>query len=416
MAGKRPNGDGTIYQRNDGYWIAQLTIYDEDGNSKRKTFSGKSQKIVKEKIDKAKKDLMTDGKVYEPSKITFDKFSEEWLVTVKPTIKYLTYQSYSGILKTHLLPKFGKYKLSDFTRYKIQRYINELTNTGKLVHGEHSVKKNVRSTELLSPKTIKNIHGVLSRVLQYAVDMELIKSNPAAGLKHLPKIEKSEIHPLTSEEIILFLKALKGNRYENFFLVTLFSGMRESESVGLLWENVDFERGAIVIDKQWRRETKQFETTKNGKEREVYLPPFVMQALKNEQTKQVEKRLEAAEHWQGWKNIQERPNWFVFTNDLGGVLLQNTLLKAFKKILKEAGIPERKIHDLRHTFATMSLHNGDDIKTVQENLGHATAAFTLSVYAHSTDEMKKASASRMENFFQILNQPKKGTEAVAGQA
>lgn len=169
--------------------------------------------------------------------------------------------------------------------------------------------------------------------------------------------------------------------------------------------------GAIIVDKQWRRETKEFETTKNGKEREVFLPPFVMKALKDEQTKQVENKLKAAEHWQGWKTIQERPKWFVFTNELGGVLLQNTLLKAFKKVLNKAGIPERKIHDLRHTFATMSLSNGDDIKTVQENLGHATAAFTLSVYAHSTDEMKRASANRMESFIKSLSQPQKSAEA-----
>lgn len=251
MARRKENGEGSIVPktvRYNGkeynYWEVQVTTYDDNGKPYRKSIGTfKSNTEAQNKRREALKELWTDGKISEPSKLTFEKFSEEWLITVKPTVKYLTYQSYSGILKTHLLPKFGKYKLSDFTRYKIQRYINELNNTGKLVHGEHSIKKNVHSEEPLSPKTIRNIHGVLSRILQYAVDMELIKSNPAAGLKHLPKVEKSEIHPLTSDEIRLFVEALKGNKYENFFLVTLFSGMRESESIGLLWENVDFKRG-----------------------------------------------------------------------------------------------------------------------------------------------------------------------------
>ena len=196
-------------------------------------------------------------------------------------------------------------------------------------------------------------------------------------------------------QIAAFLEAIKGHPFETLYTVTLFTGMREGKVLGLRWDCVDFESGTILIDKQLQQEKKAggqyvFASLKNGKTRTITPAPWVVQMLKAHRVRQTEDRLRAGPMWSD--------TGLVFTNELGEHLVFSTVYKNFKAIVASIGCPDVRFHDLRHSYAVASIRAGDDIKTVQGNLGHATAAFTLDVYGHVTDQMKRASAERMEGF------------------
>jgi len=254
----------------------------------------------------------------------------------------------------------------------------------------------------LSAKTVKNIHGVLHHAMNQAVANGLLRSNSADACS-LPRIEKKELKPLDEKDIANFLKEIQGQRYETLFTVTLFTGMREGEVMGLTWDCVDFERGILNVNKQLQLHQElgienayQLVSPKNGKGRLVAAPPTVMECLRRHRAFQAQRQLKAGELW-------NNPNNLVFTDDIGGHLTKATVYRDFKAAVRAIGRPDARFHDLRHSYAVAALRSGDNIKTVQGNLGHATAAFTLDVYGHVTDTMRQESAARMEKFIQSLS-------------
>jgi integrase len=253
----------------------------------------------------------------------------------------------------------------------------------------------------LSPKTIKNVHGVLHKALQQAVLIGYIRFNPADACV-LPRIEKSKIVPFDDDQVALFLKEARGNRFETLFVTTLFTGVREGEILGLTWDCVDFERSMITIDKQMQLHQEkgckayQLIPTKNDKMRTIVAAPTVMAHLKHQQKLQAQQKLMVGAAWENKHNL-------VFTDALGRPLMKSTVYRDFKKLASAIGRPDARFHDLRHTFAVASLRSGDDIKTIQGNLGHATASFTLDVYGHVTMQMKQASAARMETYIKTVS-------------
>ena len=248
----------------------------------------------------------------------------------------------------------------------------------------------------LSPKTIKNIHGVVHKGLQQACEIFYINNNPSNACK-LPRVEKSKIKPLDENEITTFINAIKGHQFENLFLVTLFTGMRQGEILGLTWDSVDLKNGTILIYQQLQRIKGEYKfvSLKNDKSRNITLAPSISKLLQQHKAIQNEWRLIAGSAWED--------NNLVFSNQLGGHLTHITVSKNYKKIVTSIDLPEARFHDLRHSYAVAALQSGDDIKTVQENLGHHTASFTLDVYGHVSTRMKTDSANRMENFIKSVN-------------
>ena len=165
---------------------------------------------------------------------------------------------------------------------------------------------------------------------------------------------------------------------------------------------MDFSGGTILIKQQLQREKKaggqyQLVPLKNDKPRTITPAPFVMELLRQHRKIQAAWQLRAGELW-------ENPAGLVFTNEIGGHLSAVTVLKKYKRVVAAIGRPDARFHDLRHSYAVAAIRAGDDIKTVQGNLGHATAAFTLDVYGHVTDQMKQASAARMDSYIKdVLN-------------
>lgn len=370
------------------YWEARYTEGYDHGTGKQiqRSITGKTQNEVSKKL-KAITKAIDDGKYTAPCKMTvgewLDMWANEYLVNAKPG----TVSVYSSVIKTHLKPGLGAIQLLELNTHTIQVFYNNL------------LKSKDEKGPGLSPKSVRNAHGILHKALNQAVLNSLIRENPADACK-LPRVERKEIKPLYETQINDFLKAIRGHRFEDLFLVTLFTGMREGEVLGLKWDCVDFKKGTIVINKQLQKVRNkpeyQLVSTKNSKGRKIMPATFVMETLRRVRNKQLDNRLLYGELWED--------TGFVFTDEFGHHLKHRTVYNNFKAVAAEIGSPSTRFHDLRHSFATISIGSGDDIKTVQENLGHATAAFTLNVYGHVTEQMKQESAARMDNFIRAVNQ------------
>lgn len=386
MARRAAAGTGTIRKktitRGDKqytYWEARATVGYDPGTGKQiqRTFTGKTQKEVAQKL-KAATAAIDEGTYTAPSKMTISQWLDIWTAEYLGGVKPATVASYKTIVNTHLKPGLGATKLDTLNAHTIQGFYNNLE---------------------ASPKTVKNVHGVLHKAMQQAVNNGYIRFNPTEACV-LPRVEKKEIQPLDETQITAFLKAIHGHKFENLYIVTLFTGLREGEALGLLWDCVDLEKGTLQINKQLQLSRSSggeyvLVPTKNSKGRSITLAPYVVTILRKERRQQLENKMRYGECWSN--------SGFVFTDELGRHLKHSTVYKNFKAVTKDMGLPDARFHDLRHSYAVASIKSGDDIKTVQENLGHATASFTLDVYGHVTEQMKKESAARMEQFIRAVN-------------
>lgn len=378
---KNPSGSGSIRQRSDGRWESRVTVGYDKGTGKQvqKSFYGKSQKEVIVKLQKVSV-TVDEGSYSEPSKLTVEQWLDIWLKEyVTNAVKPLTVVSYQSMYSNYIKPAFGAVKLSELNPHDIQAFYNDLQRV-----------KN------LSPKSIKNVHGVLHSALKQAVRLGYIKVNPTDNCI-VPRVIKKEIKPLQDNEIIWFLKEIKGHRFEALFIVDLFTGMRQGELLGLTWNCIDFNRDTILINKQLQKVSGKYilASNKNNKARIISPAQTVMEILKSHKRKQIELMLLLGIPW--------NEKGYVFTDEFGQHLKHSTVYKNFKRIVKDLGLESTRFHDLRHSYAVAALQAGDDIKTVQETLGHHTAAFTLDVYGHVSDQMKKDSSKRMESFIKSVS-------------
>lgn len=376
------NGNGSTRKRADGYWEGRYTVGRDPVTGKliQRSVYAKTQKEVRQKLNEALRDL-EDGTYVAPNKMTVGEWLDIWLREYTLNIRPATKAAYEQHVRVHLKPFIGKTQLSKLLPHQIQQVYNDL----------------LRKQEL-SPKTIKNIHGVLHRALEQAKKMGYLKNNPTTGVI-LPKVEKEILKSMEDTDVARFLSEIKGNPYENILFVTAFTGMREGEVLGLTWDCVDFEKGQLLVNKQHNRAKGEaefhFSPLKNSKIRTITAAQEVMEVLRSQKELQKHWQFDAGAAWNNEKNL-------VFTNELGRYVNNKTLYMNYKRIMRKLGFPQLRFHDLRHTYAVNSLRAGDDIKTLQENLGHATASFTLGTYAHATPGMKQESAKRMSNYIHQL--------------
>jgi integrase len=380
LSSKNANGSGNIRKRDDGRWEGRYTngFDPKTGKMIRKSVYGKTQKEVRLKLARITTEI-DDGTYIEPNSIKLSEWLQIWLRDYIGNVKPSTVKSYTDHVNLNIIPYIGKTQLTKLSPAMIQSMYNTL-----------------QRQKGLSAKTIKNVHGVLHRALTQAQKMGYIRLNPLNAVT-LPRIEKPQIKPMEEEDLTRFLRAIKGNPYEQVFFVTVFTGLRQGEVLGLTWDCVNFEQNTLFINKQHGKvkggKEYVFSSLKNDKPRMIVAADGVMGALKKQKANQQHWAEVAGEAWNNADNL-------VFTTELGRYLSNQTVYLAFKKVVKSLGQENVRFHDLRHTFAVNSLKAGDDIKTVQENLGHHTASFTLDVYAHVTSGMKHESANRMEQYLQ----------------
>ena len=381
MAKKRANGEGNLRKREDrNGWEARY--YDAKGN--RHSVYGKTQAEVRKRLAEAvKKEEEKDSELEEEEDLTVGQWLAIWQRDFLGNVKPGTMISYETQNRVHILPALGEIKLTALRTPVVQRLYNQILAKG------------------LSPKTIKNIHGCLHRALDIAVRVGYLTKNPTSACI-LPTVRQAEMQPLDTPDLKKLLEALRGEEYEAIITTALFTGMRSGELLGLTWDCIDFSNGIIRVTKQLlqpRRKGRPFAygTPKNGKGRTLTPAPFVMSVLSEHKKAQDLQREAVGPAWDdgGFPNL-------VFTHPDGSHLSQPTVWKALQKILKKAGLERHRFHDLRHTYVVNAFRAGDDVKTVQQNAGHYSAAFTLDRYAHVTETMRRESADRMQNFFEAL--------------
>lgn len=393
-ADRAPSGSGSIRKicrkSTNGqtltYYQARYTVGIDPGTGKQiqKSICGKSKAEVAKKLREVTTEI-DKGTYREPCRLKVGEWLDLWLTTYVTNLRPRTYESYELNVRLHIKPAIGAVKLNELTAPMVQQFYNTLT-------------KGTAKKAALSPKTVRCIHGILHKAISKAIQIGYLRENPT-DVCELPRVERKEIKPLEPAQISAFLKAIKGHPYEAVYMVTLFTGMRRGEVLGLTWDCVDFENGTLRINKQLQKVVNhpyQFElvNTKNGKGRTIAPAETIMNLLRQHRKAQSIARLEAGPVW--------HDNGLVFCNERGENLSPNTVYHQFKKIVESIGLPEARFHDLRHSYAVAALSSGDDVKTVQSNLGHATASFTLDVYGHVTDQMRKASASRMDQFIKAV--------------
>ena len=333
-ATKNAKGGGTIRKRSDGRWEARYTlgIDPKTGKQIQKSVYGKTQKEVRQKLTAITAEI--DSGVYqEPCKMIVNEWLDIWLKDYQIGVKDSTAYLYERQAKLYLRPALGNIPLETLKAHMVQRLYNSLSQ-------EHD------GQPALSAKTIKNIHGVLHKALQQAVLLNYIRYNPTTACV-LPKIVKKEIHPLTNQQTAQLLNLLKGGKYEIPLTVDLFTGLREGELLGLMWDCVDFEKGTILVNKQLRRSQRKggtyyFSPPKNNKSRTITPAPYVMKLLQAQKVQQARQRLMAGPAWED--------SGLVFTNEFGRYVSYRAIFDCFKRIVKRIGLPDARIHDLRHPY------------------------------------------------------------------
>lgn len=382
MAKKGAKGGGTIRKKTvtrSGkeytYWEARVTTGRDPGTGKQiqRSFTGKTQKEVREKMQAAAVEV-NQGTYTAPQRMTVGQWLDIWQRDYLGAVKPTTMSYYHRSIENHIKPALGAVRMDQLRPHDVQGFVNGLN--------------------CFAPATVRHYHQILQTALEKAVALDYIARNPAARCE-LPRQEQEEVRPFDDDQAAALLAAANGTDVEHLLTVALFTGLRKSELLGLTWDAVDFDNGTINVNKQLaqieHRKAGLFLSPKSGKGRTITPAQTVFIALKRQRVYQMEQRLKAGPLW-------DNPHGLVFTAETGGPFNQRRADRGFHKALAAAGLSGFHFHSLRHTFAVNSLRAGEDIKTVQTSLGHASAAFTLDKYGHVTDRMKKDSAARMERF------------------
>lgn len=360
-----------ISKRVDGRYGAQIRTPD----GKYKTVYGKTSSECRHKAYDLIA-LIESGQYVKSDRTLLSNWITDWIDGYLIGIKESTKTNYKYHLNNHIIPALGNRKIQSIERRDIQKLITMLyTKKG------------------LAPKTVNNIYWTFHKCLDDAVKAGLINYNPSAGIT-LPKAVKPQISPLTEDDLQLFTKLIEGKRYEYVYNFLLVTGLRISELTGLTYDRVDMENKRMTIDRQLVNiKPIKFSTPKHDKKRTISLTDTAIQLIRLQKKRQAEYRLLIGDPYYNTTDL-------VFTEDDGRPCDLKTIYRYLKKITKD-DFPKLRVHDLRHTYAILSIQAGIDIKTVQENLGHHSAAFTLDQYAFVTDGMRRNAADKFEKYVNL---------------
>lgn len=380
MSGRRTNGEGSIRKRNDGLYEGIIRL----PNGSRKSVYGKTQKLVKEKMMTAYNEAVIEAAREKNTyyRMTFGEWADLWLVNYA-RVKVSTQTKYFSDIRLHIKPKIGHVLLGELTTLHLQQLYKWKEDQG------------------FSLKSIKNLHSLIHCILDQAMKDKIIPSN-VSEFCNLQSPPKQKMHVIGDDNLGKFLSAIRGHEYESLWYVMIFTGLRRSEAIGLTWDCVDFSSGQIYVYRQWSKlyyttgkTEKRFEPLKNNRTRIIKPAKQVMTVLRDIRRAQNEMKLRCGA---GYHSEYD----FVFTKSNGLPYNGDTVFRHFKVVVRSIGLGDTRLHDLRHTYATLALQNGTDVKTVSDSLGHSTTAFTMDQYGHVTDQMRNECASRMEKLIESL--------------
>ncbi len=371
---KRKYGEGSIFLRKDGRWEGRVVVgYKENGNPETKSVTAKTQSECKEKLQELKEQCGRTTDRLKPD-MPFGDWMDFWFQNFsKPKIRETTMECYENRIYNHIIPEIGKIPLCKLTQNDLQQFYARLKKGGRRRLVEYY-------GEGLSDRMVRSCHTTCRTALEKAVTEGLITTNPAIGCRLPPKKAK-EMQVLTQDEIRRFLVQANEEGYYEFFLLELTTGMRRGEILGLQWKDVNFATGELHIRRQVVKKGAQTQITKpktKSSIRTLILPPDMLDIL-------AEHKKNATCEWVFPSPVKE-----------GEPRNPDSLYGRFQKILKRAQCKKVRFHDLRHTFATMALENGMDIKTLSAMIGHISAETTLNIYSHITDTMQRQAAVKID--------------------
>ena len=377
MAKRRANGEGSIRKRPDGRWEGRYTAGrdPETGKTVYKNVLGKTQAEVKVKLKQAIQES-TEVDALKAAQYTVGQWMDVWFENyAKIKVRPSSHQTYRGYIDNHIKPNIGKIPLGKLTTLELQKLYKKLLSRGRVDRIEAKGQP-----KGLSPKTVRNIHQVISSAMDFAKAQKLIAVNPTDGCA-LPKLEHREMKTLPVEQLASFLREAKESGVFEMYYIELATGLRRGELLGLKWEDLDLEQCTLRVQRQVSRingEVVEAPLKTKNSYRTISLGTDAVGILKEQR-----KKCGSSE--------------YVFPSPTGGPISPDSVIQMLHRVLKRAGLPKVRFHDLRHTFATVALQNGVDIKTVSGMLGHYSAGFTLDTYAHVTTAAQREAAKTMGN-------------------
>lgn len=371
---KRANGEGTIYQRPDGRWTAQVSV-----EGKRKTLYGRSQADVRRKLDLAKRALEEGRPVIEDRR-RVGQYLDEWLRDViEPSgLSPKTKADYRDIVGRQLIPALGRIQLVKLRPQQVQQFVNNQREAG------------------YSPRSVQYHHAVLRRALNHAVRWEILKRNPAERVTVArPRTDSAKVHAISIEDAHKLLDAAIGERLEGLYLLCLSIGLRRGEALGLRWADLDLAEATLSVVQQVQWVPGQGtvivahpKTTRSR--RTVRITDDCVKALRAQRTRQAAERLRAGEHWVD--------HGLVFPSSIGTPLDPRNLTRAFHALCDRAGVPRERLHNLRHSAASFLLAQGVPLRVVMEILGHSSIQITGDLYTHVVPALEREAAELIGKF------------------
>lgn len=362
-----------VREKDKGSGVWYLFI-DHHGQRKAKKIGSKSAAEKAAKVLEAKIALGDLGVLKDEIKTPiFKEYAEHWLIGyIKPLRRQSTFVRYRDILKTYVYPVLGKKCLDEIKRVDIRNLILKLHNT-----------------DGLSKSSVCLVRDVISGTLSYAVDEELIPVNPATGIikkLQLERDKKISIEPLNHEEVQVFLEVCAKHHPEHFpfFLCAFRTGMRLGELLALEWGDIDWHGKFVRVSRSYK--TGRVEMTKTGKVRHIDMSDQLGETLRKLLTVRKEEALRY-----GSGEIVE----IIFHNG-GKHMEQNHIRKVFKRLLKNAGLREIRLHDIRHTTASLLLSDGASPVYVKEQLGHTSIQMTVDIYGHLIPSSNRGAINRLD--------------------
>jgi integrase len=373
------NGTGTVYPRRNkegkitGYRGSYFTA---DG--RRRYVSAKTKTEARRVLRQAMADA-DRGLIFDADNLKVGEYLDRWLSdSVSDTVKATTFERYEQITRLHLKPALGRVKLKTLTPAHVRGLYREKLEAG------------------LSARTVRYIHTTLHKALKQAVMDGLIPRNVTEAVKP-PQPTREEMHPLTPEQAKVLLQTAHetGDRLEALYVLAIHTGLRQGELLGLKWDDVDLEDGSLQVRRTLAitKSGPVFSFPKtSGSRRSVKLTSKATEALKSHLERQLAEIDRVGSLWSPGD-----ADGLIFASEIGEPLDRRAVTKQkFKPLLRRAGLPETRFHDLRHTCATLLLTRNVNPKIVSEMLGHATIAITLDTYSHVLPNMRDHAAAAME--------------------
>lgn len=374
MGQRRKNGNGTLYQRSDGQWEGRYIIgYSEDGSVKKKYVTAKTKKECAAKLSKIKEEMGLRSDKLDPE-MAFSSWIEIWYeLYCKPKLRVTTQKNYENFIYNHIIPNIGNISLNQITQAKVQQFYSKMKKNGRITH------RDVYGNGL-SDRSVRTIHAICRSSLERACVENLISVNPTIGCK-LPPKKSGEMKVLSASEVRRFLIQAQVEGMLPLYLLELSSGLRRGEIIALQWKDLNFETGELRIDKQVYRVDGELMVMKpktKASIRTIILPEIVLRVLRDYQ-------LTVASKWM-----------FPSLYDDNKPRDPHSLGTKLHGILERAGCKQVRYHDLRHTFATLALEQGMDVKSLSAVLGHVSSDITLDIYAHITTDMQIEAARSID--------------------